>query len=364
MKCCRGLGRLAVEVDDRKAAAQAYLRLYYEFPQRCGNGGRQQLEALQDQIVKSGYQILFRPGADPVWRQAAMPRRAARSRISRRVGGDDEKSGRSAPRRVRLLPQALRGRARRRPPVSSNGPRARPKRASSISAPCASSATSEPYVAQTRALVSEFPDDSWSEEALNNLGTHYIVTNEDDSRRADVHAELVRAVSDGHAQPSARPGSTAGGRTTARATMRRPCASSSAPPRTFPAPTTGRRFCIGRRARTEARMARGPPRRGSALVYTDYMNSYYGRLAPRRSRLPPAARHDADSAVGPPALQSRLAPRRADRRLASASCSRRLYDEALDELRFAQRAWGTVRRSTRPSRWVYHEKGELRRRSR
>ena len=36
------------------------------------------------------------------------------------------------------------------------------------------------YVALTQALVRDFPDSSWSEEALNNLGTHYILTNEDE----------------------------------------------------------------------------------------------------------------------------------------------------------------------------------------
>ena len=36
------------------------------------------------------------------------------------------------------------------------------------------------FIAATRALVDEFPDNSWSEEALNNLGTHYILTNEDE----------------------------------------------------------------------------------------------------------------------------------------------------------------------------------------
>ena len=45
------------------------------------------------------------------------------------------------------------------------------------------------YIAQTRALVTDFPGDSWSEEALNNLGTHYIVTNEDEAA-AQVFAEL------------------------------------------------------------------------------------------------------------------------------------------------------------------------------
>ena len=41
----------------------------------------------------------------------------------------------------------------------------------------------------TRALVGEFPDSSWSEEALNNLGTHYILNNEDELA-AKAFAEL------------------------------------------------------------------------------------------------------------------------------------------------------------------------------
>ena len=45
------------------------------------------------------------------------------------------------------------------------------------------------YIAQTRALLADFPGDSWSEEALNNLGTHYIVTNHDEAA-AQVFAEL------------------------------------------------------------------------------------------------------------------------------------------------------------------------------
>ena len=47
----------------------------------------------------------------------------------------------------------------------------------------------EEYVAQTRALIADFPGDSWSEEALNNLGTHYLVTNQDEAA-AQAFAEL------------------------------------------------------------------------------------------------------------------------------------------------------------------------------
>ena len=38
-----------------------------------------------------------------------------------------------------------------------------------------------------------------------------------------------------------------------------------------------------------------------------------------------------------------------------------LYDDALNELRFAQRAWGTSPAIDATIAWVYHQKGELRR---
>ena len=63
-----------------------------------------------------------------------------------------------------------------------------------------------------RALVDEFPDSSWSEEALNNLGTHYILTNEDELA-ADGVPRALREVSRRRRAPSAPPGSTAGSST-------------------------------------------------------------------------------------------------------------------------------------------------------
>src|SRR5262249_34279352 len=36
------------------------------------------------------------------------------------------------------------------------------------------------YLRIVRRLVSEFPDQSWAEEALNNLATHYILQDEDE----------------------------------------------------------------------------------------------------------------------------------------------------------------------------------------
>jgi soluble lytic murein transglycosylase len=97
------------------------------------------------------------------------------------------------------------------------------------------------------------------------------------------------------------------------------------------------------------------------LVYADYGNSYYGRLAEAHLRrigaLPSgdAVRHVAASTPAP--AQAALPTDQTIRQLLAAG----LYDAALDELRYAQRAWGTSPAIEATIAWAYHQKGELRR---
>ena len=99
------------------------------------------------------------------------------------------------------------------------------------------------------------------------------------------------------------------------------------------------------------------------IVYADYGNSYYGRLAAshlRRAGLLPA-RDVVRTAAAPvdPAPPVRAAlPTEGTIRLLLASG---LYDDALNELRFAQRAWGNSPAIDATIAWAYHQKGELRR---
>src|SRR5205085_3949413 len=119
---------------------------------------------------------------------------------------------------------------------------------------------------------------------------------------------------------------------------------------------------LGQRESSEARMR---------LVYADYMNSYYGRLASHRLPEAQADQPDGDVAAGahrsipasmasdaqaPPVAAS---PPNADliRRLLATG----LYDDGLNELRYAQQAWGTSPAIDATIAWVYHEQGDLRR---
>ena len=98
------------------------------------------------------------------------------------------------------------------------------------------------------------------------------------------------------------------------------------------------------------------------LVFTDYANSYYGRLAERQlagSVNAAAAREDVRfvSHEQSPALDVKPIPTEPLIRLLLANG---LYDDALAELRYAQRAWGSSSRIDSTIAWVYHQNGELR----
>ena len=98
------------------------------------------------------------------------------------------------------------------------------------------------------------------------------------------------------ALPNARPGRPAGGRI-GRATSRTPSRSSIAAPRSFRAPTTGRRGSIGAAAPS---LQAGDVETGVArlrLAATDYHNSYYGRLAVKNLASRPRRRDRAVAAA-------------------------------------------------------------------
>ena len=151
----------------------------------------------------------------------------------------------------------------------------------------------------------------------------------------------------------------------ATGTTPRPCACSKARRRTSRVPTTVRRGSTGRRARTRRCASRRSPRRATRWSPTDYLNSYYGRLAEQ------AARHGA-AAESPPAEGSRI-PNLADattfrarrrcrrtRRWCATLLSLELYDQALDELHYAQKVWGDSPAIQATIGWIYYRRGELR----
>jgi soluble lytic murein transglycosylase len=353
------LGRAALEAGDRKTAAQAYVRLYYEFALTdAATAAASQLQALQDQIVKSGYQQDLGRAVMLFGARRYAEARSAFQDLQKQVSGDD--------RELVDLRIAESDFYLRRYEAARDGVRPYLDRASRkaearffhLSA-LRELGVHDEYVAQTRALVADFPGGSWSEEALNNLGTHYIVTDQDEAA-AQVFAELFEKFPAGtRAERAAWKAGWWSFRNNDYARTVRTFESAAA---TFPR-SDYRPSYLYWAARAHAALGqREVAAARFRLVYHDYGSSYYGRLARKQVARAPGGDLPADRAVAV-SLQGGAAvappPPTADRiRLLLASG---LYDEALQELRFAQRQWGTSPAIEATIAWAYHQKGDLRR---
>ncbi len=352
------LGRTALASGDRKTAADAYVRLYYEFPLTpAGAAAGPVLESLKDLLTRSGYsadigraQILF--GA-----KRYAESRAAFAAIRSALRGDDQEL---ADLRVAESDFQLKNYAAARDalqPYLETASRRAEARFFYLSA-IRELGDHEQYLARARALVVEFPESSWAEEALNNLATHYILSNQDQAA-ADIFRETYSKYRTGqYAERAAWKYGWWSYKTGNYSETIRVFESAAA---VFPR-SNYRPSYIYWAARSHAK--NGAASDGSArmrIVYGDYGRSYYGRLAEthlRRAGLLPA--HDAvrTASGSQPAPPRPSLPTEATIRLLLAS---RLYDDALSELRYAQRARGTSPVIDATIAWAYHQKGELRR---
>src|SRR5262249_45722897 len=98
------------------------------------------------------------------------------------------------------------------------------------------------------------------------------------------------------------------------------------------------------------------------LVATDYLNTYYGRLAvqrrgaraPERRLVVDVPREGADDGseiVTPPPPNAPVV---------RALLAIGLYDQAIDELRYAQKAWGDSPAIQATLGWIYNQRGDIR----
>jgi soluble lytic murein transglycosylase len=354
------LARASLAAGDRKRAAEAFRRVYYEFPlSEAAAAARDALGSLQDFLVRDIRRDLGRAlilfGAKR-YNEA----RSGFQDLQRQLTGDEREV---ADLRIAecdyFLKRYLAARDGVQPYLEQASRKAEAK-FFYLSA-LRGLGLQDQTVALTRALVAEFPGSSWAGEALNNLGTHYIVTNQDDLA-AQTFKELVDTFPDGpHGERAAwKYGwwaySTGLYAETARVFEKAAAAfprSDYRPPYLYWAARA--REKMGDRETAQARMR---------LVYADYMNSYYGRLASRRLPLPRAetaagaiAQPVSLRAAPPPPVPDGLPTGTLIRQLLAAG----LYDDALDELRYAQKAWGTSPATEATIAYAYHQKGDLRR---
>jgi len=217
------------------------------------------------------------------------------------------------------------------------------------------------YLRLVRQIVSEYSDQSWAEEALNNLATYYILQNEDEQADATFR-EMYQKYPTGHyaeraawkvgwwAYRSDKYADTIAAFESAAASF----------PRSDYRPAW---LYWSGRAHESLKDGVAADARYS-LVATDYLNSYYGRLAvdrltergnraPQRQLLVDVQAPPEEDVVLPTAPPQNEA-------IIRALLSLNLYDQAIDELRFAQKAWGDSAIIQATFGWIYNQRGDLR----
>lgn len=212
------------------------------------------------------------------------------------------------------------------------------------------------FVTRARDLVTRFPDSPWAEAALDALGTHYLVDNQDDAAIEAFRELYARFPSGRRAERAAWKAGWWAYRhgdlveavrlfDTAAATFRR---SDYRPSYLY---WSGRAWAaMGDRTVAGDRLA---------LVVTDYGSSYYGRLAARDlPRVPAAPRATQVSGT----TRTPRAPTAAEPPTASlirSLLATELYDAALDELEYARRVWGPTPAIDATIALVLHRQGEF-----
>lgn len=354
------LGHAALAAGDRARAAQAFLRVYYDFPltDAAASAGAQ-LASLQDQIARPNYKAdLARAQALFAGHRYSDARTAFVALQSSADDDDKELVG----LRIAECDFYLRRYAAARDgvqPFLEDASRKAEARFFYVSS-LRELGDHDRYVSTTAALVSDFPDSSWSEEALNNLGTYYIVDDEDELA-ARAFKDLYEKFPQGARSERAawKYGWYAYMTGDYAETVRVFESAATGFPRSDYRPSfiywAGRAHeKLGQSTQADSRMR---------LVYTDYANSYYGRLAERQlARRGDIAAERGDvlrvSSAQVPLPEVKPIQTEPLIRLLLAN---EMYDDALAELRHAQRAWGNSARIDATVAWVYNKKGELRR---
>jgi len=191
------------------------------------------------------------------------------------------------------------------------------------------------YVDLARALIADHPDSPWAEETLNNLASYYV-TNDDDEQADQVFGELARRFPKG--KYADRAAWKIGWQAYKNVQFAEAASVFEAAAITFPRADyrpswlywAGRsRDQLGERAAANALYR---------VTASDYLNSYYGRLASailKDRREPPVEPIVVTDRA--PAVSSPLVPNDA---VIRALVSLDLYDAALNEVRYAQAASG------------------------
>jgi soluble lytic murein transglycosylase len=346
------LGREADAAGDEPRAIEAYLRVYYEFPlsevaplaksrldgypnlQRIGAGTQRfDLELGRAQRLFGARMYAPAKSAFEVLRPAAKD--DDRDLIDVRIAASDFYLKRYRQARDGAAPFTASG-AHRAEALFVHGVASR------------ALGDNAAYLQNVRLIIEKFPDTSWAEEALSNLATQYV--RQDDDEAADtVFRELVQRYP---RSPFAERAvwkvgwrSFREGRFDETAQLFERAAVDFQRSDYRPAWL----FWAGR-----ARQERGDAELAEArytLVATDYLNSYYGRLAVERL----GGRVPQPRVIADPTTLVTASP--ANDQVVRALLEIERFDDALNELRYAQRQWGESAAVQATVAWILRQQG-------
>jgi soluble lytic murein transglycosylase len=367
------LGRAALAAGDRKKAAEAWLRVYYEFPLTAtGTAVARELEKVKDLRARADTRAVFDlelgraerfygarryAEAQAAYRQLRpFASGAHRELIDVRVAACDFHLKRYIAARDGLRPFLEKG---------DHQAEARFYHLSALR----ELKNHADYLTRTRELVRQFPESPWAEEALNLLGTHYILTS-DDARAAEAFREAFANFPAG--ARAERTGWKLGWweyRNGNHAETVRVFETAS---RSFPRSDFRPAFLYWAARAHEHLDQHATAAARYRVVVADYGSSYYGRLAADRlarqasaGRTPsaPAAGVTLVAATGalPAAALVPAVPPPQNGDVVRLLLAAGLYDDALSELQYAQQVWGSSPAIEASIAWIWHQRGDLRR---
>ena len=183
-------------LGDRKKTAEALLRIYYEFPLTdAAVAAAAELEPLRDIIQRQGYKLDLGRATQLYGARRYSDARAAFVAVQAEAGGDDRELADLRIAESDYFLQRYAAALDGLRPWLDRGARQAEARFFYLSA-LRGLGKDDEFLAQTQALVRDYPDSTWSEEALNNLGTYYIVKN-DDAQAAKVFDQLFEKFPNG-----------------------------------------------------------------------------------------------------------------------------------------------------------------------
>jgi soluble lytic murein transglycosylase len=220
------------------------------------------------------------------------------------------------------------------------------------------------YFRVVRQIADDFPTETWSEEALNHLATHFIVDDQD-AKAGETFREMYARFPGGHYAERAawKIGWLAYRNQQYADTIRVFEGAAARFPRSDYRPPWLYWSARAHDALQETDLAQAR----YTLAAADYFNSYYGRLAlahldgAARRQLVPRRLTDAPRPFGVDDAEAEDIPLVSlppNESLVRALLGLGLYDQAISELQYARRVWGDSPAIRATLAWIYQKQGQ------